>query len=182
MRNIDIKPLVEEMKASITIEECIRRYTDEVPRMGRIRCPIHNGNDRNFSFREKYYHCFVCNAHGDCISLVMALFGCSFMSALQKLDFDFGLNLGIGSSLSPRKQEENAERLQERAKQSADEKRKKEQKAERYNEALDKVIQNDLALRNLPDSFDSMTDEFVTALIQKDYSEYILSGAEVEHG
>lgn len=85
--------IAEQIKTILTMEDVLHMYGFETPPHGRIPCPIHNGHDRNFSYKEKFFKCFVCGAHGSVIDFVMLLFGISFTQALVRLNADFGLGL-----------------------------------------------------------------------------------------
>jgi DNA primase len=83
----------EQIKARVTIADALRLYGYETNERRRIPCPIHNGKDGNFCYKDRVYHCWVCGAKGDVISLVEHLFGLSFSGAIEKLAGDFGLEM-----------------------------------------------------------------------------------------
>jgi hypothetical protein len=83
----------EQVKALVSMEDILRHYGFPTARRGRIPCPLHNGKDNNFSYRDGYFKCFVCGEHGSVIDFVMKLFGIDFKQAVIRIDSDFGLGL-----------------------------------------------------------------------------------------
>lgn len=87
----------EVIKQSLSMRQVAEFYGFVPDRSGFIRCPFHAG-DRTASLKvytEKGggFYCFGCKAHGSVIDFVMRLFDCSFQSALDRLNNDFGLGL-----------------------------------------------------------------------------------------
>lgn len=84
----------ERIKATVTVPMLLKEY-GLVPdgRARRIPCPIHHGENNNFSVKRDFYKCFVCGAGGDVIDLAMQLENCDFLTACNKLDEMFGLGL-----------------------------------------------------------------------------------------
>ena len=77
---------------------------------GRMKCPLHNGEDYNCGVKQEYIHCFVCGESADVISFVIKYYGLSFKEAITKLNNDFHLGLPIGEKLDRRKQLDMAKR------------------------------------------------------------------------
>ena len=125
------------VKSKVSVPSVVSRYLSGVkPLHNRIRCPIHNGTDRNLLIHQDHFYCFVCNEGGDVIRLVRHIFGCDFKTALERLNADFCLDLPLGTKPS------DAERAE--MKRSYDERIKREQeeadKAERlYRSYLDRL-------------------------------------------
>ena len=90
-RRSTIEP--EDIKSRVTVQEILEHYGYSTGKKGRCPCPIHNGKDNNFSYNEQFYHCFVCGAKGDVISLVMELEQIGFVEAKERINSDFGLGL-----------------------------------------------------------------------------------------
>lgn len=88
--------IADLIRARVTMPDVIAQYTDAKPIRGRIPCPIHSGSDRNFSFDDEKYHCFVCDASGDVIRFVEQLFGIGFGQAVSRINYDFRLGLPVG--------------------------------------------------------------------------------------
>jgi len=77
----------------VTVSEVLSKYGYHPNNSKRIPCMIHNGKNKNFGYTEKVYHCFVCGARGNAITLVMELFGLDFKGAVSKMNEDFDLGL-----------------------------------------------------------------------------------------
>ena len=87
----------EIIKQSLSMQEVAEKYGFYPNRAGFIQCPFHTG-DHTASLKvypEKGggFYCFGCKAHGSVIDFVMRLFDCSFQTALERLNSDFGLGL-----------------------------------------------------------------------------------------
>ena len=54
--------IAKEIKARVKIGDALFMYgfSASPNSKKRIPCPLHNGNDNNFSFTDKIYHCWVC--------------------------------------------------------------------------------------------------------------------------
>lgn len=102
----------EIVKAAITVPQMLEFYGFDT-RHKRMKCPIHNGKDQNFSYKEHIWKCFVCGAGGDVIAFIQAYFGLSFMDAVKKLNYDFKLGLPIGEKPTLR-QRRNIEAAQKK--------------------------------------------------------------------
>ena len=93
----------QQIKDKVKMPNLLGFYGFDIKR-GRIKCPLHNGEDYNCGIKEDYIHCFVCNETADVISFVQKYFNLDFKETLQKLNDDFGLNLPIGERLSQKQQ------------------------------------------------------------------------------
>ena len=87
----------EIIKQSLSMQEVAEKYGFYPNRSGFVQCPFHTG-DHTASlkvYQEKGggFYCFGCKAHGSVIDFVMRLFDCSFQTALERLNSDFGLGL-----------------------------------------------------------------------------------------
>lgn len=84
----------KRIKATVTVPMLLKEYGLVLDgRARRIPCPIHHGENNNFSVKRDFYKCFVCGAGGDVIDLAMQLENCDFLTACNKLDEMFGLGL-----------------------------------------------------------------------------------------
>lgn len=90
----------EIIKRLVPMHDVAERYTGQRIVRNRIRCPMHNGTDRNMRIYPKSYYCWVCHAHGDVIQFVMTVLGLSFQDAMRRINADFGLGLPIGAEPS----------------------------------------------------------------------------------
>lgn len=86
----------EIIKSTVPMPEVAERYTGQRIVRNRIRCPMHNGTDRNMRIYPKSYYCWVCHAAGDQIQFVQSVLGLSFQDAMRRINDDFGLGLPIG--------------------------------------------------------------------------------------
>lgn len=85
----------EIIKSSVSMEDILNHYGFHPSRYGRIPCPLHNGKDRNFSYKHKNFKCYVCGKSGTVIDFVMHLFGISFTQAVERINSDFHLGLSM---------------------------------------------------------------------------------------
>lgn len=143
---VDITEYADIVKARVTMCEVVGGYfPDPPPRYRRIPCPLHGGTNRNFSFTDKYFKCFVCGESGDIISLTQKYFNLSFADAVKKLNHDFHVGLDMDGPTP-----ENAARAREEAERlrAVREARARAEAAaeERYHAALSKWVRLD---RNL---------------------------------
>lgn len=79
------------IKDRLTMPEVLRHYGYEPKK--RMKCPLHHGEDNNFTVLKNGYRCFSHCGGGDVITFVQKLFGLSFGEALRKIDNDFRLGL-----------------------------------------------------------------------------------------
>lgn len=87
------KLIASKIKDAVTMEDVLKMYGNETSSNGRIPCPLHNGHDKNFSYKEKFFKCFVCGESGSVIDFVMKLFGIPFRQAVLRINADFSLAL-----------------------------------------------------------------------------------------
>ena len=115
----------ETIKRTVTMQQAIALYApNHAPRINRIPCPIHNGDNYNLHYSDKLYYCHVCHDGGDVIKFVRHIFQLDFMGAIRKLNSDFALGLPLDRKLTLREQRETEIRqreiLAERAKTEAE--------------------------------------------------------------
>lgn len=106
------------IKDSVSMRDVLDMYGFRTSRYGRIPCPLHNGKDNNFSYKDRRFKCYVCGKNGTVIDFVMDLFGLDFVEAVKRLNADFHLGL---SNERPSDDELNALRERRLAKQEAEE-------------------------------------------------------------
>lgn len=85
------------IKQLITMEDVLCHYGFPTSINGRIPCPLHNGKDNNFSYKDHYFKCFVCGRGGSVIDFVMELFDINYRQALLRINQDFSLGLTGGA-------------------------------------------------------------------------------------
>ena len=56
-------------------------------------CPFHKDKSPSMKIYDKSFYCFSCNKTGDLIQFVQYLFGLDFVKAMEKINYDFNLNL-----------------------------------------------------------------------------------------
>lgn len=81
------------IKRHVTMQDVLHRYgyLQSDQSRGRIPCPLHNGHDKNFSYKDHSFRCYVCGESGTVIDFTMRLFGLPFSDACKRLDDDFRL-------------------------------------------------------------------------------------------
>ena len=90
----DFTDYIEELKNRLDIVQVAELHGITVNNRGQAEC--FHGHDEKTASLELYqdsqsYHCFGCSAHGDVISLVQNVDGCSFMEAVNRLANEAGL-------------------------------------------------------------------------------------------
>ena len=87
----------EIIKQSLSMQEVAEKYGFYPNRSGFVQCPFHTGDHtaslKVYTEKGGGFYCFGCKAHGSVIDFVMRLFDCSFQTALERLNSDFGLGL-----------------------------------------------------------------------------------------
>jgi hypothetical protein len=94
--------IAEAIHDSVTMDEAVHLYIPGVDtRYHRIPCPIHNGKDRNFSYTDRGYKCFVCGASGDVISFVQTILSLRDRTdAMKRINADFRLGLPLDREIT----------------------------------------------------------------------------------
>ena len=174
-RQVTIEDVAEYIHDTVSMENVIKLYCHELtPRHRRIPCPFHNGKDRNLSFGENYYKCFVCGAAGDVVSFVKELLGLSTrLDAMKRLNRDLGLHLPLGETDERFSAEAERRRAEASAKRSAEQK-----KLDDYHRLLDEWIELDKTIR----SSEPMSDEWAYAKKRIDAVAYALDQIAIEKG
>lgn len=87
----------EIIKQSLSMQEVAEKYGFYPNRAGFVQCPFHTGDHtaslKVYTEKGGGFYCFGCKAHGSVIDFVMRIFDCSFQTALERLNSDFGLGL-----------------------------------------------------------------------------------------
>ena len=75
--------LFQNVKYGVSCREAAERYGVSVNRQGKALCPFHADTHPSLSFsvRRNTYRCFVCDAHGGTIDLVMNYLHKDFVEA-----------------------------------------------------------------------------------------------------
>lgn len=89
--------IAEIIRERVTMPKLLSAYgiVNEKPTRGwrRIPCPIHKGTDKNFSYSDTGYKCFVCGARGGVVKFVEEYKGLPFRDALREIDALCGLKI-----------------------------------------------------------------------------------------
>lgn len=129
--------LADEVKSRVTMTDILNTYGFHLV-MGRMPCPFHNGQDRNFSVKNnRTFRCWVCGESGDQITFVMRYFGLDFQHALAKINDDFHLGLPIGETVQSRDTDRFQREATERQRRLDERKRQAQELRTRYDEALE---------------------------------------------
>jgi DNA primase catalytic core len=91
----DFIAYIEELKDRLDIMQVAELRGITVNKHGQAQC--FNSHDQKtpslkFYLDSQSYHCFGCGAHGDAISLVQHLDGCSFIQAVNQLAYEGGVS------------------------------------------------------------------------------------------
>lgn len=167
---------VQAIKDRLTMQEVLSFYGFRPEK--RMRCPLHNGDDLNFSITD---HSFMCYSHcggGDVITFVQKLFNLSFADALKKIDTDFNLNIyGQKTFEELRKSHYQAKRLQAKRER---EKAERERADAEYWAVFDEWKRlDDNSQKYAPKTPDEEWHPlFVEAMQKMAHQEYLLACAE----
>lgn len=173
--------ITNEIKNRIKMPELLQFYGFDIKR-GRMKCPLHNGEDYNCGIKQDYIHCFVCGESADVISFVIKYYGLSFKEAITKLNNDFNLGLPIGEKLDRRKQIDLA-RKSFKARREREAKQNEHNRLKNAREiALDEWIKLDIQkMKYKPKTQNEVLHPlFVEAIINLPHVEYRLECAETE--
>ena len=169
---------VQTIKDRLTMREVLEHYGYSANR--RMPCPLHNGKDKNFEVKEKYWRCYSHCGSGDVISSVHQLFGLSSPHTLKKIDTDF--NLGLFEHISNRKSLDIARQSYKRKKERERRKQEIEAVKNKYWDVFDEWVRLDknktLYAPKTPD--EERHPLFIEALQKLAYQEYLLDCAESE--
>lgn len=167
------------IKDRLTMRDVLIQYGFEPKK--RMKCPLHGGDDKNFSVMGKGYMCFSHCGGGDVITFVQKLFNLSFADTLRKIDTDFNLGLYGEKSLEDLRQSRWQSR-QIKAKQERIRTEKKHADDE-YWKVFDEWLRLD---RNKQDYAPKCLEDmehphplFVEACKKLAYQEYLLECAEI---
>lgn len=84
----------DEINETIDIEQAFQYYGIDV-KSHKALCPFHADKHPSMSFKYNRYKCWVCDAHGGAIDLVMNLFDLSAKDAAARLNTDFKLGFDV---------------------------------------------------------------------------------------
>lgn len=143
-----VEDVAEVIRSSVTVGDALRVYCPHIqPKRNRCPCPIHNGDDYNMSFNDRFYKCFVCNASGDVIELVKDV--CDLrtrMDAMSQICSDFHLPVSFHTTIT----KEVSEKVKAAREEAERKKRERNEWEERYQRTLNDWIELDKIIMNTP--------------------------------
>lgn len=76
----------------LTMRDVINKYRIPIKK-DMCNCPFHKDKTASMKIYDKTFYCFSCHRGGDLIQFVEFLFNLNFQEAMEKINYDFGLNL-----------------------------------------------------------------------------------------
>lgn len=140
-RNASAADVADAIRDTVSIEDALSLYRPDIqPRHHRCPCPIHQGKDYNLSYTDRGFKCFVCNEHGDVISLIQGMFQLrSRGEAMKKICSDFDVGVDFYSPIS----DEASARVNKAREEHERKRQELEAWEKKYHEALDEWIELD---------------------------------------
>lgn len=174
-RAVDWADIAADINASVTMEDVLNEYAPSTPRRGRrCPCPIHNGEDYNFSFTEHRYKCFSCGAGGDVISFVKEVCGLQSMSdAMKRINADMHLGLPIGE------QSKVDDAVIEKLRMKRKERKEQEERKAAYDEESNRLWDEWVKLDKTRREADPTSDEYAAAVKRIDVISYMIDSLPV---
>lgn len=147
---VDWEGINSIIKSDVTVEKALSAYLPgaKFGRYRRMPCPIHHGEDDNFSFGDTWYKCWSCGAVGDVISLTMELLKCDYMGAIRRLNDDFNLRLPLTSRLTDEERKQTQLRIEESAKRVAEQNARREAYEAKYDHLMGAWVAGDILSRS----------------------------------
>ena len=90
---MDLRQKVDLIKENVTMLDVLNMCGVQTrgKQKDRIPCPIHVGRNKNFSYMERGFHCFKCDAKGDVIRFVELYKDVNFKDAVDLINNEFKL-------------------------------------------------------------------------------------------
>ena len=158
------------IRQSVTMPQLLHAYGYPNGRFRRIPCPLHDGEDNNFSYKERSYRCYVCGKSGGVIDFVMDLFGLPFQDAMRRINEDCALGLDMDGPISDERQRELSRLAYQRRKERKRIQNERKRLYTVYHAAFDRYrMLEDMAEKNVPQrAADGFSDEYVYAVTRLD--------------
>lgn len=171
----------EYITENVTMDMILQQYY-YTSHKKRIKCPIHNGEDDNFCYTDKVYHCWVCGAKGNVITFVKNFFDIDTKQAVSKINYDLNLQIPINRPLNHRDKIKMRESTRKRKEMVQHKVIEKQKKIEEYWEIFDEWKRlSDNKRKYAPKRPDEeLHPLFVEACHKLDYQEYLLDKAEIK--
>lgn len=87
--------IFKTVKNAVSMGDVAKAYGYELNRSGFICCPFHSEKTASMKLYAHDFYCYGCDAHGDVIDFVEALFNLEPMAAIKRLNEDFNLGIDI---------------------------------------------------------------------------------------
>ena len=172
----------EIIKSAVSVPRMLEFYGFDLTRHNRIPCPIHQGQNQNFGYKDDFWHCFVCGAGGDVIAFVQAYFHLNFMDAVKKLNNDFRLGLPIGEKPTLRQHREMEKKVKAVLAHERERQKEHEELNAEYKSALSEWAMLDKARKmfspKTPEEFESASEMYIYTLFHIEGALYRLEQAE----
>jgi DNA primase len=157
--------LSDKFTSRISMRDIANKYGLKVSKSGFTLCPFHQDKHPSMKIYDEMgrgYFCFTCNKGGSVINFTMEYFKIDYISALKKLDNDFGLNV-LG-------EEEDAVVAKDyAARQFVTRRRRRTQTL-----SLQKLLEDHCRLHNDIKHEPPFSEKFCHALHRIDYLEYLI--------
>ena len=131
---LDKRIYVNEIVSLIKMDDIFNKYGFEKNRMGFIRCPFHKEKTASLkAYKDnKKFKCFGCGSNGSVIDFVMQLYDLNFYQAIERINYDFHLDMPIGKKISLREKRNFSNKYKEIKAKQEEEKKEKEAKENLY--------------------------------------------------
>lgn len=171
--------IVEQIKSLVPIKTVIEKCMGKTVINNKICCPFHNEKTASLTvYPNNTFYCFGCGASGDVINFIQLYFNIQFKEAVTRLDYEY--NLGLLKPCSYSKYLIQIEKSKKIISERQNNFKKSQLINNKYWRAFDAVRYYTLAINLLcpkgPDAIPS--PEFITALSNIEYANYLLDCAE----
>jgi hypothetical protein len=119
--------MVEQIKSKVKMSDVLQAYG--LPYQRRMKCPIHNGEDKNFEVKDGRFMCYSHCGGGDVITFVQLMNDCGFKEACDWIDERFALGLYKKPSLTQYREAQKELEKKKREKKELERKNKKSSEA-----------------------------------------------------
>lgn len=174
---------VQEIKASISMDDICAQYGIEVNRARKVLCPFHQDSKPSMHIYrgQRGFYCFVCHSGGDVIDFTQQYFGITFGEAQKKLNQDFELGLPIGGQLDKEAKRKADQKARQRRREIRERKKHHQRLQKAYHAALDRFIELDKTMtQNAPErTYGVITDAYSNAARRIEAAAYAVDMAEL---
>lgn len=171
--------MLQRIKDSIPIKECMERYGVKFNSHEKCCCPFHKEKTPSLSLKEDKFKCFGCGAGGDIFDFMMMYFHIGLYDAQKKLDNDFGLGL-LDTELTPHQKRIMREEMRRRKSAQLIEKAERGRKQKDYLDKCDKYREAANYIKNYKPIGEHPSLEWIQAFNTVQYLEYWFEEAQCE--